>query len=244
MSALAVDILTAIYAAGGTVRIAGEDRLKVSAPVPLPNALMDRLRAVKPDVTSLLSAVPADWIAGVASLDAESRPPPVRPEQWSAFVIAAKLFLDSWATKAIDLGWTDLDVFGTDSGHPEIAWLNSGLLWSSPNHSILDLRADRAILRTPNGSLQTFYRTPHRAHEPCLGRSPIESLTFVGNGRPIARRLRSLAKPDGAWRNSPRNSGNERRTPARITRGTCPLRGIDSNERLLGRPQRFEESGS
>lgn len=35
MSALAVDVLTAIYAAGGTVRIAGEDRLKVSAPVPL-----------------------------------------------------------------------------------------------------------------------------------------------------------------------------------------------------------------
>ena len=161
MSALAVDVLTAIYAAGGTVRIAGEDRLKVSAPVPLPNALMDRLRAVKPDVRSLLSAVPADWIAGVASLDAESPPPPVRPEQWSAFVIAAKLFLDSWATKATDLGWTDLDVFGADSGHPEIAWLNSGLLWSSPNHSILDLRADRAILRTPNGSLQTFYRTPH-----------------------------------------------------------------------------------
>ena len=50
MSAFAVDVLTAIYAAGGTVRIAGEDRLKVSAPVPLPNALMDRLRAVKPDV--------------------------------------------------------------------------------------------------------------------------------------------------------------------------------------------------
>ena len=54
MSALAVDVLTAIYAAGGTVRIAGEDRLKVSAPVPLPNALIDRLRAVKPDVRSLL----------------------------------------------------------------------------------------------------------------------------------------------------------------------------------------------
>ena len=29
MSGLAVDVLTAIYAAGGTVRIAGEDRLKV-----------------------------------------------------------------------------------------------------------------------------------------------------------------------------------------------------------------------
>jgi hypothetical protein len=161
MSALAVDVLTAIYAAGGTVRIAGEDRLKVSAAVPMPNALMDRLRAVKPDVRSLLSAVPADWIVGVASLDDESPPPPVRLDHWSAFVIAAKRFLDSWATTAADLGWTDLDVFGADASRPEIAWLNSGLLWSSPNHSILDLRDDRAILRTLNGSPQTFYRTPH-----------------------------------------------------------------------------------
>ena len=108
-----------------------------------------------------LSTVPADWIAGVASLDAGSPPPPVRPEHWSAFVIAAKRFLDSWATKAIDLGWTDLDLFGADASCPEIAWLNSGLLWSSPNHSILDLRDDRAILRTLNGSPQTFYRTSH-----------------------------------------------------------------------------------
>jgi len=70
-------------------------------------------------------------------------------------------FLDSWATKAAELGWTDFDLFGADVSRPEIAWLNSGLLWSSPNHSILDLRDDRAILRTLNGSPQTFYRTPH-----------------------------------------------------------------------------------
>jgi hypothetical protein len=60
MSALAIDVLSAIYAAGGTVRIADEDRLKVSAPVPLPSALMDRLRAVKPDVRSLLTALAVD----------------------------------------------------------------------------------------------------------------------------------------------------------------------------------------
>jgi hypothetical protein len=118
MSAVAVDVLTAIYAAGGTVKIAGDNRLKVSAPAPLPNALMGRLRAVKSDVRSLLSAVPADWIAAVASLDAESPPPVVRPENWSAFVRAAKSFLDSWANRADELGWTDLDLFGADASRP------------------------------------------------------------------------------------------------------------------------------
>src|SRR5208282_2518911 len=44
---------------------------------------------------------------------------------------------------AIRFGWTDFDLFGADASRPEIAWLNSGLLWSSPNHSILDLRDDR-----------------------------------------------------------------------------------------------------
>ena len=87
--------------------------------------------------------------------------PTVRPEHWFTFVDAARTFLDTWATKAADLGWTALDLFGADSCHREIGWLNSGLLWSSPNHSIIELRADRAVLQTPNGSPQTFYRTPH-----------------------------------------------------------------------------------
>src|SRR5271157_1871824 len=48
--------------------------------------------------------LPTNWIAGVASLDAERPPSSVRPEHWSAFVHSAKSFLDSWATKAAELG--------------------------------------------------------------------------------------------------------------------------------------------
>jgi len=161
MSALAIDVLTAIYTSGGTVKIAGEDRLKVTAPAPLPDALIDRLRAVKPDVRSLLSAVPADWITGVARLDPESPPTAIRPEHWSRFVDAAKRFLDSWAAKAIDLGWTDLDLFGADALKPEVAWLNSGAIWCAPTLRVAEVLADRIILETPNGSPTTFYRQPH-----------------------------------------------------------------------------------
>jgi hypothetical protein len=161
MSAPAIDVLTAIYAAGGTVRIAGEDRLKVRAPAPLPNTLMERLRAVKPDVRSLLSAVPAAWIAGVASLDIENPPPTARPEHWLVFVRAAKTFLDSWASTAFSLGWQADDIFGADAIKPEVTWLNSGLLWSCPSAHIVDVLADRVILETANGSPTTFYRQPH-----------------------------------------------------------------------------------
>jgi hypothetical protein len=120
--------------------------------------LMDRLRAVKPDVRSLLSAVPADWIAGVASLDPECPPPPIRLEHWSLFVRAAKSFLDRWAAKATCLGWTDLDLFGADAFKPEVAWLNSGVIWCAPTSRVVEVLADRIILETPNDSPTTFYR--------------------------------------------------------------------------------------
>jgi hypothetical protein len=55
MTALAVGTLEAIRAAGGEVRLVAGQRLKIVAPVPLPDELIERARAAKPALLALLS---------------------------------------------------------------------------------------------------------------------------------------------------------------------------------------------
>lgn len=52
----AAAVLAAIRAAGGEVVVTEEQRLKVTAPAPLPTGLMNRLRAAKLDLLALLAA--------------------------------------------------------------------------------------------------------------------------------------------------------------------------------------------
>ena len=54
----AVDMLAAVRALGGDVKLANSGRLKVIAPAPLPNELIERLRAAKPDLLTLLAKLP------------------------------------------------------------------------------------------------------------------------------------------------------------------------------------------
>ena len=54
MTALAVDAMTAVRAAGGDMRLVGPHRLKLVAPTALPSDLIERVRAAKPDLLNLL----------------------------------------------------------------------------------------------------------------------------------------------------------------------------------------------
>jgi hypothetical protein len=54
MTALAVDALAAVRAAGGDVRLVSPYRLKLIAPTALPDDLIERVRAAKPDLLHLL----------------------------------------------------------------------------------------------------------------------------------------------------------------------------------------------
>ena len=194
MSAPAIDVLTAIYAAGGTVRIAGEDRLKVSAPAPLPNALMERLRAVKPDVRSLLSAIPASWIAGVASLDAERPPPTIRPEHWFAFVGSREdafsmLGRPRRLISAGPISTCSAPTRATRRSHGSTAGCSGRCRTTASSiWALTELFSER---RTDRRRLITERRLC--ASEPCLGRSRVEALNFIGTcaaGRqtaPVAR---------------------------------------------------------
>jgi len=54
MTALAVDALAAVRAAGGDVRLVSPYRLKLIAPTALPDNLIEQVRAAKPDLLNLL----------------------------------------------------------------------------------------------------------------------------------------------------------------------------------------------
>ena len=78
MTTAAADMLAAVRAIGGDVKLASSGRLKVVAPAPLPNELIEQLRAVKLDLISLLAThtPPAEiWTereeerAGIAEFD-------------------------------------------------------------------------------------------------------------------------------------------------------------------------------
>jgi hypothetical protein len=71
MTAVASDVLAAIRAIGGDVKLAGSGRLKVVAPTPLPNELIEQLRAVKPDLISLLTSTAPTAQPGETRTDCE-----------------------------------------------------------------------------------------------------------------------------------------------------------------------------
>jgi hypothetical protein len=103
-----LDIIRQVVAAGGRLRAAGDGSLQVSAPAPLPEVLVESLRAHKAVVLAALGpvAAPTEWVTGVARLGAMPPPAMVRRQRWWLTVADARRFLRDWGGKASALGWT------------------------------------------------------------------------------------------------------------------------------------------
>jgi hypothetical protein len=181
-------MLAAIRAIGGDVKLASTGRLKVVAPRPLPKELIEQLRAVKPDLISLLTSptstaqrgetwteseeervavveydggAPRPWAEGFARLDPRKPPRDVPPRRWLCFIDDCGRFLDGgWASRAAELGWGSLDLFGCDRERPFARVDELGLIWLLRGGSIVELHRDRAILQTESGARQTYRRRP------------------------------------------------------------------------------------
>jgi hypothetical protein len=182
----AVDTLAAVRALGGEVRLANSGRLKVVAPAPLPNELIERLRAVKPDLLMLLTSpkplsephetwtdaeeeraaiveydagVPRAWAEGFARLDPNKPPIDVPPRRWLRFIDDGGRFLDSgWARQADSFGWGPLDLFGCDRERPFARIDHAGLLWLLNGRKLVALTPDTATIETLTGTHQTYRR--------------------------------------------------------------------------------------
>jgi hypothetical protein len=111
----------------------------------------------------------AAWAKEVARLDRARPPADVPPHRWSLFIDDCSLFLSgSWASYAVELGWRPHDLFGCDRIRPFSRIDRAGLLWSLHGHKLIALTGDTAVLETPRGARQTFYRRPVAAEDTVL----------------------------------------------------------------------------
>jgi hypothetical protein len=162
--------------------------LKVIAPAPLPNQLIEQLREAKPDLLTLLAppepqtepldtwadteeergailehdgGAPRAWAEGFARLNPNKPPADVPPRRWLRFIDDCGRFLHGgWAARATALGWGPLNLFGCDRERPFARVDHLGLLWLVKGGNIVELHRDRAILDTESGVRQTYRRRP------------------------------------------------------------------------------------
>jgi hypothetical protein len=175
VTALAVDALAAVRAAGGDVRLVGPYRLKLVAPTALPDDLIERVRAAKPSLLNLLrnrgdatldprrSAVavvrPQAWAEALAQLDATNPPRNVPLDRWERFIADCGHFLSlGWANRAEAFGWTSIELFGCDRERPLARYEHMGLLWIIQGRRLVVLTAETATIDTLTGSLQSYPR--------------------------------------------------------------------------------------
>jgi TubC N-terminal docking domain len=179
MSAAVLDLLQAVSAAGGLIRLEG-DTLQLAAPEPLPDELRARLRQHKGEIVALLSAAEpandvvlqdqpgqdvaglpreiADGVRAILSADGARRIP---PQRWPRVQRdAARLVEGGWLERALALGWTAADLFGCDRRAPWHRLDRAGLVLLVGGHEIVELTATDAALRTSTGAVLRFRRQP------------------------------------------------------------------------------------
>jgi hypothetical protein len=184
----AVPLIKAVQRAGGAIALQG-DRLRLSAPEPLPQALLEEVRLHKADLIDHLqrarqlglehpAAAPpgvattspnealATWAAGVARL---RRMPPPRnyPEHaWHQLTADAERFLHHWAAQAHRLAWQDWQLFGCHRRAPWGRIQGMGLVLLLRGKELAALTATEAVIRTATGAHQTCRRRPFDSLHP------------------------------------------------------------------------------
>ena len=178
----AVPLIEAVRRAGGAITLQG-DRLRLSAPEPLCEDLLQELRTRKAEVIDYLqhgrrsglaqsaaaaledrSAPPievvADWVAGVRRFSAMPLPPNYPQPAWQQLIVDAERFLDDWAAQAAVLGWPVWELFGCHRRAPWDRIQGMGLVLLLRGDEIAALTATEAVIRTWTGARQTYRRKP------------------------------------------------------------------------------------
>lgn len=174
----AAPLLEAVQRAGGSIAVRG-DRLRLSAPQPLPEQLVAALREHKGEILELLraprqrrgeeprssdtgSAADAHevWSAGVARLAARPPPRDYPARAWEQLVGDAASFLGLWSVQAVALGWQGWELFGCHRHAPWGRIQGMGLVLLLRGQELAALTGTAGVIRTATGVHQTYHRKP------------------------------------------------------------------------------------
>lgn len=177
----ALPLIEAVHRAGGAITLQG-DRLRLSAPEPLPEALLQELRTRKAEVIDHLQharrsglvhaaaaalenrstppiEVVADWVVGVARLSAMPPPRSYPEHAWRQQIEDAGRFL-GWVSQAAAMGWPTWELLGCHKRAPWGRIQGMGLVLLLRGDEIAALTATEAAIRTRTGARQTYRRKP------------------------------------------------------------------------------------
>jgi hypothetical protein len=103
------------------------------------------------------AGVPREWAEGFARLDLASPPVGFDAKRWRTLIDDGGKFLDRWGGEAARLGWSVLDLFGAHPVAPAYRYDAAGLVNLISGGDVVDIRTDRAVIRTPSGTSLTYY---------------------------------------------------------------------------------------
>ena len=166
MTAHAQDLIARLQAAGGKLSLE-DGQVFIEAPAPLPDELVEQLRAAKPALINILGrsdpepaarpgatvvllavppGVPEDWAQGVCDLLAMVRPAAWPEAHWCQLREDAFAFLRDHGAEAARLGWDTLDIFGVDPKCPLARYDAMGLVVLLQGRRVVELHHDRAVI--------------------------------------------------------------------------------------------------
>jgi len=179
----AFQLVQEVADAGGGLIVKG-DGLKITAPAPLPDELVDNLRSHKAEIIDFLKSktpetdtelkpfddtdfeeraamneeAPRDWANGYARLCTLPRHPDYTETRWQGLIDDAGLFLDQWATQVDRLGWKTQEVFGVHHAKPSTRIDLQGLVPCIRGRKVVAVTADSATIETITGARQRIFR--------------------------------------------------------------------------------------
>jgi hypothetical protein len=188
----ALPLIEAVQRAGGAIILQG-DRLRLSAPEPLPENLLQELRAHKAEVIDHLQhargmergrhpAAPTEsgaapgkalaaWSQGVALLRGMTAPRAYPGRARQQLIVDAERFLHDWTAQAAALGWPDWELFGCHRRAPWGRIDGMGLVLLLHGDRLAALTPTEAVIRRASGAHQTWrrkQRDPLILSERCL----------------------------------------------------------------------------